>query len=67
MNGTVNNPIGCFNLVIETFIKSSLTLRQSSIIISIVPMLISVGVAVEHCKDSVVFALPQKVEHVLSL
>ncbi len=30
-------------------------------------MLISVGVAVEHCKDSVVFALPQKVEHVLSL
>lgn len=57
MNGTVNNPIGCFNLVIETFFKSSLTLRQSSVtifpLISIVLMLISVEVDVEHGKESV--------------
>lgn len=57
VNGTVNNPIGCFNLVIETFFKSSLTLRQSSVIIfsliSIVLMLISVEVDVEHGKGSV--------------
>lgn len=60
----MNNPIGCFNLVIEMFFKSSLTLRQSPVIIfpliSIVLMLISVEVDVEHGKVSLVFTLPQK-------